>query len=72
MLLENEIWNQNTAIPNTPQSKPPIAYPRDPPSPAIIVNVERPMAWSSKNECDDIICKNCMNIGGVKLSFLCM
>ena len=57
------MWNQNSTIPNTPQSKPPIAYPRDPPRPAIIVNVERPMAWSSKNEYDDIICKNYMHIG---------
>lgn len=35
-------------LPKIPQSIPPIAYPSDPPSPAIIVNVDRPMAWSSE------------------------
>ena len=35
-------------LPRGPQSMPPIAYPRDPPSPAIIVNVASPMAWSSE------------------------
>ena len=29
-----------------------MTYPRLPPSPAMIVNVERPIAWSSDN-CDD-------------------
>ena len=32
-----------------PSPGPPITYPRLPPRPAMIVNVDRPMAWSSDN-----------------------
>ena len=35
--------------PSLPQSRAPITYPRLPPRPAMIVNVDRPMAWSSDN-----------------------
>ena len=34
------IWHS----PSAPQSMPPMAYPRDPPSPAMMVNVARPIA----------------------------
>ena len=37
-------------LPKTPQSNPPIAYPSDPPSPAMIVKVDNPIAWSSEKE----------------------
>lgn len=47
-LYGHKLKFKNIPIAVTSQFVPPNAYPKNPPKPAIIVKVLRPLAWSSK------------------------